>query len=539
MRRCVPVLLAVGGVLGAARASGAEPVLTHCFPAGVARGAETEVKLVGKFDPWPCRVWASTEGVSFTPGKDAGVCVVSVAADARPGPCLIRACNGEGVSLPIAIVIDDAPQTTEAEPNNDPTAAQAVPAHGAIVNGRHEKSDDVDSFAVDLRQGQVLVARVEAYVLAAGYDPMLRIVDGAGRVLGFNHDHVTLDPFLAFTAPRDGRYVVQTMGHAYPASTDIRFAGGETCLYRLHLSTGPLVRNTWPLGVRQGSPVEVALEGWNLTETRARIDPANPPAGLPVVVSTIPELAESADAAPLIIPCAVSGRLESPGQSDTFKFSASKDTVLVFSVGGRRLGSEIDARLTIRGSDGKELASSDDEGGFYEPRLVWTAPSDGEYSVTVGDVTHRGGEAFYYRLSLEPAAPSLTGTSPAHAFKVAAGQAAQVKVTATPTHGYKAKVRLAAVGLPAGVTAAEVDVPEAGGEVTLSLVAEATAAASSGPLRLVLREVDGSREFPLTIALATTGENNGVPQGYQQLLVNSTDQLWLTVTAPPTPAASK
>jgi hypothetical protein len=35
--------------------------------------------------------------------------------------------------------------------------------------------------------------------------------------------------------------------------------------------------------------------------------------------------------------------------------------------------------------------------------------------------------------------------------------------------------------------------------------------------------------------MATVSENNGVPQGYQQLLIGSTDQLWLTVTPPPPP----
>jgi hypothetical protein len=31
--------------------------------------------------------------------------------------------------------------------------------------------------------------------------------------------------------------------------------------------------------------------------------------------------------------------------------------------------------------------------------------------------------------------------------------------------------------------------------------------------------------------MLTTGENNGVPNGYTELVINSTDQLWLTVTA--------
>jgi hypothetical protein len=86
------------------------------------------------------------------------------------------------------------------------------------------------------------------------------------------------------------------------------------------------------------------------------------------------------------------------------------------------------------------------------------------------------------------------------------------------------------------VTAAEVDVPEAGGEVTLVLAAGNDAAAASMPIRLVVREVDGGGELGVSYSMATVSENNGVPQGYQQLLIGSTDQLWLTVTPPPPPA---
>ena len=94
-------------------------------------------------------------------------------------------------------------------------------------------------------------------------------------------------------------------------------------------------------------------------------------------------------------------------------------------------------------------------------------------------------------------------------------------------------MKLAVVGLPAGVSAADVEVPEAGGEVTVAVAAEASAVATGTPVRLVLREAEGGREYPVMYSMASTGENNGVPQGYQQLLINSTDQLWLTVAPAP------
>ena len=532
------VLLLLTGMVWGGHASvcwAASPVLTHVHPAAVSRGEVTEVRLVGTFDPWPCRVWVDGPGVEFVAGEAAGVFTVRTAADALVGPRLMRAFNAEGASIPIALVVADSPQILEVEPNTDFRHPQVLPSSTVTINGRHEKSDDVDSFAVELVAGQSLVAWVEAYVLAAGFDSMLRVVDAAGVTMAFNHDAKTLDPFLVFTAPRDGRYVIQTMGHAYPASTDVRFAGGETCIYRLHVSTGPVVRNTWPLGVTAGAAATVDLEGWNLTTSRLDVSAGLPP-GVPAIVSDVPEYVETPEAGVMTLPFGVSGRIEIPGGHDRYEFTAVKDSVLEMSVTARRHGSEMDPWLKIRDADGRELAANDDDGGSLEPRLVWTVPADGRYAVEVGDLTQRAGADFFYRLQVMSVRPVMTAVAASHAVTVVPGKSADFKVVVSRRPGFTAALKVVALGLPVGVTAAEVDVPEAGGEVTLVLAAGNDAAAASMPIRLVVREVDGGRELGVSYSMATVSENNGVPQGYQQLLIGSTDQLWLTVTPPPPPA---
>jgi hypothetical protein len=528
------VLLLLTGMVWGGHASvcwAASPVLTHVHPAAVARGEVTEVRLVGTFDPWPCRVWVDGPGVEFVAGEAAGVFTVRTAADALVGPRLMRAFNAEGASIPISLVVADAPQILEVEPNTDFRHPQVLPSSTVTINGRHEKSDDVDSFAVELVAGQSLVA----YVVAAGFDSMLRVVDAAGVTMAFNHDAKTLDPFLVFTAPRDGRYVIQTMGHAYPASTDVRFAGGETCIYRLHVSTGPVVRNTWPLGVTAGAAATVDLEGWNLTTSRLDVSAGLPP-GVPAIVSDVPEYVETPEAGVMTLPFGVSGRIEIPGGHDRYEFTAVKDSVLEMSVTARRHGSEMDPWLKIRDADGRELAANDDDGGSLEPRLVWTVPADGRYAVEVGDLTQRAGADFFYRLQVMSVRPVMTAVAASHAVTVVPGKSADFKVVVSRRPGFTAALKVVALGLPVGVTAAEVDVPEAGGEVTLVLAAGNDAAAASMPIRLVVREVDGGRELGVSYSMATVSENNGVPQGYQQLLIGSTDQLWLTVTPPPPPA---
>jgi len=52
------------------------------------------------------------------------------------------------------------------------------------------------------------------------------------------------------------------------------------------------------------------------------------------------------------------------------------------------------------------------------------------------------------------------------------------------------------------------------------------------PLKLLARSATNALSAPVLHAIATTGENNGVPQGFHQLLVNDTDWLWLTVRRP-------
>ena len=512
----------------------AEPTLTHVHPAAVQRGTEADVKFTGKFAPWPCKVWTDAPGIVFTPGKDEGKFHVAIAAEVTEGPHLIRAYNAEGASAPVSLIVVGTSQTTETEPNDDFQKPQGLPETTCVINGKHEKADDVDSFAVSLKKGQTLVTWVEAYVLAAGFDAMLRIVDEGGQTLAFNHDFTTMDPFLAFVAPNDGRYVIQTMGHKYPAGSDVRFAGGDDCVYRLHLSTAPYVRNTWPLMVQRGNKTQVGLEGWNLTTVTMEIDPAAAPA-FPVEFSDIPEFIETAEPQTLPIPSGVSGRIVNPGAKDQYQFTTTKGTVLEFNVIGPRFGSEIDAWLKILNQEGKEIATNDDADGSSDPRLVWTAPADGTFTAMVGDLTQRGGQTFYYRLQISPTVPSASGVIANHSVKVESGKSAEIKVTVTLKHGYQKKLKLAAKNLPTGTSIAEVEVPEKGGEVKLSITAEPTAQEASQPFQLMLREVEGGAEMPVVYSMVSTTENNGVPQGYRHLLIDTTNELWLTVTVPPPP----
>ncbi len=550
-RRHLAILFSA--ILLTASSFAADPVLSHLSPAAGQQGTTVSVTASGKFDPWPAQVWVDTPGVVFKPGKTAGKYDVEIAKDAAPGPHLVRLFNASGASAPRFFIVAREPQTGEVEPNDDFRAPQKIAGLPATINGRLDKAGDVDSFAVTLKRGQTLVAWLEAYVLASTFDGMLRVVDTDGHELAFNHDGRTLDPFLAWTAPRDGTFIVQTMGFVLPATSGVAFTGGEGCVYRLHLTAGPFVRRTLPLAVARGKKTPVELVGWNLASTHTEIDGTHFSADAtaaelelpgfaseqPVIVSDIAEILEkepndtAATAQTVGIPSGITGCINRPGDEDRFAFTAVKGRAYEFKVTAARIGSALDAWLKIEGKDGKQLATNDDVNGFRDSALTWTAPADGTFTCAIGDVSHHGGDEYFYRLAITEAAPSVAATIGVQSASVQSGKSADVKIAVKRTNAFKSKLQLAAKNLPDGVTAIPADVPDKDGEVTLKLTATADAKPASQPFTLVLRETEGGIEHPARFSLVATSENNGVPQGYTELIINSTDQLWLTVSTEP------
>ena len=499
--RCATgVFFAVCGLV----ASAAEPTLTHLFPAAGTRSTTVTVRPSGKFAPWPVQVWVDAPGIVFKALPKAGEFDVEIAPDAAPGPHLIRLFNGEGASAPRFFIVSTAPEPLDAEPNDHFKKPQKIAALPTTVSGQLGKAGDVDSFAVTLKKGETLTARVEAYVLGSTFDGMLRLVDESGTQLAFNHDDGrTLDPRLTWTAPGDGVFIVQLMGFVYPATSGVGFTGGEGCIYRLHLTTQPQPTVTLP--------------------------PHDPERGAEIAEQEPNQAASTAQA--VESPGAISGAIAAANDEDRFTFTATKGKIYDLRLLAARAGSPLDAWLKIEDKDGKQLARSDDAEGSRDPLLIWTAPSDGVFIAAIGDLAHRGGRDFLYRLAITEAQPTLTASTASHAVVVTAGKTGEIKATVKRVNGLKGKLQLAAKKLPEGVTAAEVEVPEKGGEVTLKIVATETAAAVSQPFQLVVRDMESGTEHPVSHFMTTTGENNGVPQGYTDLVIDSTDQLWLTVIA--------
>jgi len=235
----------------------------------------------------------------------------------------------------------------------------------------------------------------------------------------------------------------------------------------------------------------------------------------------------------LAVPGAVTGRINQTGEEDRFSFAAKKGEKILFEVRSARFGFPLDAWLKIEDTKGKELAKNDDSANT-DPTLEWTADEDGNFVAAVGSVLHRGSDEFLYRLVVTLARPGFRAVVSADAFTVEPGKTNEVKITVTRLHGFTPKLTVKALGLPDGVKSEPVEVSEKGGEAVLKLVAASDAKPSAGPFQVMVTETESQKERRVIAKLTGSEVNNGVPGGFNKLIVESTDQLWLTVL--PTPA---
>ena len=107
--------------------------------------------------------------------------------------------------------------------------------------------------------------------------------------------------------------------------------------------------------------------------------------GEPVGQSEVPVTDDYADlfesAAPVEVGASVEGVLDNDGEFDVFVFDAEEGELYEVVVA---LGSLSDSLLTLYDADGWYLADNDDFGDTLASRIVWEAPTSGEYYVEVG-----------------------------------------------------------------------------------------------------------------------------------------------------------
>ena len=135
------------------------------------------------------------------------------------------------------------------------------------------------------------------------------------------------------------------------------------------------------------------------------------------------------------------------------------------------------------------------------------------------------------------------------------GKTNEWKVAIARRFGTDTRLTVSVRGVPPGVRVDPVEVPDKALEATLRWITATNAAPYSGPFQVEvvapgLRR-DAVQDTPpnsvpnsagvqqARFSLISAGENNGVPQGFRSLVVESVSRLWLTVVPPPPKPADK
>lgn len=200
------------------------PYLETIFPLGGQRGTENTVTVTG----------ANLETVESIQ--------VSIGAETPAGEQSLRVQTPSGLatnSHPFAI--GNWVEMVETEPNNTTGNANAVMTP-ITLNGKIDKSGDIDYFSFEIEEPQLLVFEVEANKLSSKLDALLTLYgpgkpmeaseemawdDSKEQVLMVNDDGITADARIDWNFEETGKYSV--------AIRDLNAQGGEAYPYRLNI----------------------------------------------------------------------------------------------------------------------------------------------------------------------------------------------------------------------------------------------------------------------------------------------------------------
>jgi len=185
-----------------------KPFLDHAFVERPDTGGSSVVHLGG---------WNSTPT-----DQPLSLADVSVVDPASPEVLLVARPGTEGfVRLP-----QMASAALVAEESSSQKQPQEIPIP-AVIGGTIESPGDQDAFRFKATKGTAILFDVSSRLRGYSMDPLLQVLDGAGKVLGEVDDtNKKPDCQLAFVPPADGVYDLLVR--------DLHHHGGERYVYHVH-----------------------------------------------------------------------------------------------------------------------------------------------------------------------------------------------------------------------------------------------------------------------------------------------------------------
>jgi hypothetical protein len=417
----------------------AQPTVAKLVPMSVAPGKATEIRIEGTKLNGPLTAWTSFSARFEGPPSDAKIkkggdgktasAKLTLSPNVPVGIGGIVIATPDGSSDVMYVMIDDMPTVLDNGKNHEPREPQALTLPAAV-----EGDGDgtlADYYRLTLTQGQPLCVELVAARLGQDFDAVIRLLDDAGNELLLVDDDLATgaDPRFVFTAPKEGKYVLEIR--------DNRFKPGGR--YRLRLGDFPLISTTLPPVVERDSSTSLEFRG---------LTPISSPPGSLTALDDGPGSATfnigfkppgsqaSGWAAPLLtdlplagtkrgpggspkvidgntpgagllpaddaanMPCVFHGAIEVSGERDVFSFSATKGKPLRMTAISRSAGSPAIVALKVLSKEGKQLAESPVTESD-EPVLSFIPPADGIYQLVVEELAGRFGGDFAYAVECE------------------------------------------------------------------------------------------------------------------------------------------
>jgi hypothetical protein len=489
--------------------AGAEPTISWVFPAGGQRGTTVTLTVAGddlvegtglfatgtglKSDALPASQPLQPPLVSLKPGekpeapdaKKFRQFRIAIAPDAPLGRQEIRVFGRDGISNARYFYVGDQPEIVEREPNDDSGGQWVEPP--VVVNGRIQQDTDVDVFSFRGKKGERIVGEVYGERSLGMIDESwlkgyLELRDSAGHVLAANEGYYHWDPLIECTLPADGDYSF--------AFRELTYRGKPSAVYRLVIGALPRATALFPAGGQRGTTVAVGFVGDNLGPHPAQeiAIPADAPLGvreerlqtasgwtnaLPFQIGEFREVQEAepnddpAHAMPVTPPVTINGRLERPGDVDSYRFKVEKDQRLVMEVFADRAESPMDSFMRLLDKDGNSLQENDDgirergvEVRSRDSRIERNFGTAGEYILQVRDLDNRGGDSFIYRLTIAPPRPDFTLAVTPDRPLIGAGGTAVLDVSVDRKEGFDGDVAVHLADLPPGLTGTSAVIPK-------------------------------------------------------------------------------
>jgi hypothetical protein len=414
-----------------------------------------------------------------------------------------RIATPEAVSSVALLRVTDYPVVLETtRDNGSPATAQAVTLPATLCG-----KCDREVFSQRVLKGihdMISTVRTD-YIM----DPMLTLLGPNGQVIGQNDNTFGGDSLLACKLPTAGSYVLEIR--------DARYGGHPKYTYCIEAAKRPFAQLAFPFVVERGKSAQARLigpfcddlpavqlssaandtPGWKDVRFETSRGTLNP---LPILVSEHPQQLAPEDhhslakAAPLKLPCGVSGQLIHTDEAHYYAFEARKGEYYRFEIESHRRGLPLDGVLDVFDASGAKVegALADDKQGpgddmpyHKDPALSFKAPSDGRFVLRVADLHGRGGPTFAYYLRAEPGTADFEIKGEYYYAMVAPGTRTVWFARVNRLNGFTGPVTVEVENLPPGVTCEPVTIPAGMTDCSLLLSAAADAKVNATLARVV------------------------------------------------------